>query len=133
MSECQGAHTVLIVDDDLGFVWWLGETFTEIGYRAIPALNPSQASEFLTKLREEINLLVVNGSIAGVGRLVKSLAGSQPDLKVILIQDGRTSKTPSFGYKASLTRPSSWEAVSREDWLRKLRSLLKQLEAAPPR
>lgn len=133
MRARQGAHTVLIVDDDLGFVWWLGETFTEAGYRAIPALDSSQAATFVAKLHEEISLLVVNASLSGVGRLVKSLAGSQRDLKVILIQDDRTSKAPGFVYKASLMRPSGWEPVSREDWLRKLRTLLQQLEAAPPR
>ena len=133
MSGCQGAHTVLIVDDDVGFIWWLGETFTEAGYRAIPALNPSQAVTFLAALHEEINLLVVNGSLAGVGRFVKALTASRHDLQVILIQDDRTAKAPSFRYKATLTRPSGWEPVSREDWLRKLRALLKQIETAPSR
>jgi len=37
------AMTVWIVDDDLGFVWWLGDIFSEVGCRALPALSCKDA------------------------------------------------------------------------------------------
>lgn len=133
MTEPQDPYTVLIVDDDVAFVWWLGEMFTEAGYQVIPALNGNQALSLVGNLQVEINVLIVNTALSGVGQLVKSLAESAGDLKIVLIHDNRNSKTPNFRYDASLTRPVGREPVSREDWLRKLRTLLKQLEATPHR
>jgi len=127
VSEPQGAHTVLIVDDDVAFVWWLGETFTEAGYQAVPALNPNQACTFVSKLHVLVNILVVNAALPGTARLVKSLENPDHNLKIVLIEDDRNSKAPSLRYDATLRRPGGWEPVSREDWLRKLRTLLTNL------
>ncbi len=133
MKEPQGPHTVLIVDDDVAFVWWLGETFTEADYQPVPALNSTEARSLIDSLDAKVNVLVVNPALPAVAALVESLESADRDLKVVLIQDGRTSKAPRFRYDATLARPRGWEPVSREDWLRKLRTLLKQLEAAPHR
>src|SRR5579864_7603483 len=47
-DEGTAAMTVLIVDDDLGFVWWLGDIFNEAGARCVPALSCG-AAMVLTK------------------------------------------------------------------------------------
>jgi hypothetical protein len=134
VSEPSGAHTLLVVDNDVGFVWWLGEIFTEAGYRAVPALNCSQALSVVKKFHLKIDLLVVNPALTGVLRLVTSLEVLGRDLKIILIREGPIGlKYPGFRYDATLTRPSGWEPVSRTDWLRKLRTLLKQLETTSTR
>jgi hypothetical protein len=132
VSEPSGPQTLLIVDSDVGFLWWLGEIFTEVGYQALPALNCSQALAAVKKFHLQIDLLVVNPALTGVGRLLASLERSGRDLKIVLIREGPIGlKYPGFRYDATLTRPSGWEPVSRPDWLRKLRNLLKQLETTP--
>ncbi len=62
-----GALTVLIVDDDLAFLWWLGEVFAEAGYQAAPALDCRQALVLLKQLDLDLDLLVVNPKLAGCG------------------------------------------------------------------
>jgi hypothetical protein len=134
VSGPSGAHTLLVVDNDVGFVWWLGEIFTEAGYRAVPALHCSQALAAVKKFHLQIDLLVVNPALTGVLRLVNSLERPGRDLRIVLIREGPIGlKYPGFRYDATLTRPSGWEPVSRTDWLRKLRTLLKQLETTPTR
>ena len=132
MSEPSGAHTLLIVDNDVGFLWWLGELFTEAGYQAVPALNCSQAVAAVKKFDVEVDLLVVNPALTGVGRLLAALERPGHDLRIVLIREGPIGlKYPGFRYDATLTRPSSGEPISRTDWLRKLRTLLRQLETTP--
>ena len=112
----------------------LGAIFTEAGYHAVPALNCSQALAAVKKFHIQIDLLVVNPGLTGVARLVTSLERPGRDLKIVLIREGPIGlKYPGFRYDATLTRPSGWEPISRTDWLRKLRILLKQLETTPTR
>ena len=132
MSEPSGTHTLLIVDNDVGFLWWLGEIFTEAGYYAVPALNCSQALAAVKKYHLRVDFLLVNPALTGVARLVTSLDLPGRDLRIVLLREGLIGlKYPGFRYDATLTRPSGWEPVSRTDWLRKLRTLLKQLETTP--
>ena len=133
MTAAQGVHTVLIVDDDVAFVWWLGEIFTEAGYQAIPALNPADAYSLLDQISVRLAVIVANAALAGVPALIQSLRSSHEDLRVVLIEDERSSKVPDVQFDATLRRPSGWEPVLKEDWLRKLRALLKQFETAPHR
>jgi DNA-binding NtrC family response regulator len=127
VSSASGARTVLIVDDDVAFVWWLGEMFTDAGYQAVPALNCSQALAVVNKLHLKIDVLVVSAALSGCVRLVRYLERLGRDLRIILIGDSKAIATHDFEYDATLTRPTGWEPVSRPDWLRKLRSLLKGL------
>jgi hypothetical protein len=64
--------TALIVDDDLGFVWWLGERFHEAGYQPAPALNPRQAGFLVKELNLKITVVVVNPGLPGARKLIKT-------------------------------------------------------------
>ena len=57
MIEPPRGPTILIVDEDVGFVWWLGELFSEFGYRSIPALSCRQALSLVGL--EGNNLLII--------------------------------------------------------------------------
>jgi hypothetical protein len=129
VTKPSGGQIALIVDDDLGFVWWLGERFHEAGYRPVPALTVRQAISIVKELNIKIPVVVVNPGLPGVRKLIRSLSQvDQPAVKVILIGD--TTSPPSTLIRAhgTLERPSAWESVSRFEWLRKLRMILKQVE-----
>ncbi|HTR34450.1 MAG TPA: hypothetical protein VMH80_01015 [Bryobacteraceae bacterium] len=123
-----GAPTVLIVDDDLAFLWWLGEVFAEAGFRAAPSLECRQALALLDQLGLELDLLVLNPRLAGATRMREILAREHPSLRVILIQSRGDRPHLSIQGDAILERPSGWEPVSRVHWQRKLRGVLRHLE-----
>ncbi len=127
MSSAQGARTVLIVDDDVAFLWWLGEMFTDAGYQAVPALSCSQALAVVNGLNLNIDVLVISASLSGSIRLVRSLERPGGDLRIVLVADSNDLAVHGLRYDAILTRPSGWEPVSRPDWLRKLHTLLEGL------
>jgi hypothetical protein len=82
-------RTVLIVDRELGFVFWLGQALDRAGYQALPAKSCEDAAELLKQLNVEIHLLIVGHSLEGAGAFADSLRRSQGHLKVIdVIGDG---------------------------------------------
>lgn len=126
MSINRRTPNVLIVDQDLGFLLWLGELFVEAGCHALPALNCSQALATTRNFHLRVDLLVVDPALFGITRLIESLNQPGAILRVVLMGNNTTTQSTSIHYDAILARPSGWEQVSRPDWLRKLKRLLAQ-------
>src|SRR5260370_6183096 len=53
-TEVTPTRTVLIVDRELGFVFWLSQALDEAGYRAFPAKSIPDANNLLLELNIEI-------------------------------------------------------------------------------
>jgi DNA-binding NtrC family response regulator len=119
-----GSPTALIVDDDVGFIMWLGEMITESGYQAVPALQCRQALTLVKKLALRIDVLVVNPELRGAARAMKVLASEHPSLRVVLIRDPSTPSPVPDSNHATLERPSAWEPISRPQWITKIRKVL---------
>jgi DNA-binding NtrC family response regulator len=131
VSKPSSGPTVLIVDDDLGFACWLGEMFHEAGYRSAPALSARQAVSFVKELNLKVAAVVVNPSLPGVRKLIKTLSQTHCRLvKVILIRDPAAPATLAIRAHARLERPSGWEPASRHEWHRKLKRILEEAEEA---
>jgi DNA-binding NtrC family response regulator len=77
--------TVLIVDDDLGFVFWLGRLLVDAGCQAVPAKGFSEAQALLDELDLQVDLLVVNPSLSGEPAFVDNLRRAQANLKVLAV------------------------------------------------
>jgi len=131
-----GSSLVLIVDRDLGFLMWLGELFTELGFQAVPALQCRHALQLAGRLELSITTLVVNPDLPGAQRMVQSLLASNPGARVILIRDSaaagdsgrardRSPANPAtIQAESTLERPAPWERISRPDWLARVRKAL---------
>lgn len=128
MSELSGGPTALIVDDDVGFVCWIGERFQEAGYQPVPALNVRQAASLIKELDLKIAVAVVNPGLRGVRRFIKTLSQTRSLVKIILIRDSRVPTTVEVRTHAIVERPSGWAPASRHEWLRKLRRILSQAD-----
>jgi DNA-binding NtrC family response regulator len=125
VSEPADTPTILIADEDVGFVWWLGELFNESGYQAIPALNVDEALALVNKSRGRIPLLVVSPGFKEVLRLVETLSRFGPP-KVVLIQESGCPNEVIAGLRAvaTLERPDGWTPVSRSEWRQKVKRIL---------
>jgi DNA-binding NtrC family response regulator len=119
-----GYPTALIVDDDVGFILWLGEMLTETGYQTVPALQCRQALTLVKKLDLRVDVLVVNPELRGAARAMKVLASEHPRLRVVLICNSSTPPAVLDSNHAKLERPSAWEPISRPQWIAKIRKVL---------
>ena len=76
---------ILIVENDLGFIFWLGGALMAADYRPWPAGGVSEANALTGKTAIAIDLLIVNPSLPGVSKLIAVLRRSQAKLKVIAL------------------------------------------------
>ncbi|HYL34927.1 MAG TPA: hypothetical protein VEV17_03320 [Bryobacteraceae bacterium] len=124
MNEPPGVPKILIVDDDVGLVWWLGELFHEAGYQSLPALGGRQALALVRRNRADVDLLIVNPGLSGVPGLIETLSRRRSP-KVVFIAGPRAGAIPGVHPVATLERPSGWEPISRFEWRQKLQGILK--------
>jgi hypothetical protein len=110
--------TVLIVDRDLGFVFWLGQVLTRAGYQALPANSSEAGRELARQLNLGIDILIVGNSLPGAGVFAAALRRSQRHLKVIAVLDDGEEPISAFsGADATQYRPSWMGESSETDWL----------------
>jgi DNA-binding response OmpR family regulator len=121
--------SVLIVDEDLGFLGWLGDVFNEVGYRALPALNCEQAVSLIHRFKLDVDVLAVDVELPGVMGMIAMLKRAHRPLKIVAIRNTDADASMAIPAHATLERPSGWEPISRSDWLRKIVNVLKQAEA----
>jgi hypothetical protein len=120
------------VDDDLGFVWWLGEVFTDAGCRTLPALSCDHAVSLVKKLNLGVDLLVVNPQLVGVSRMLQAISHAHPNFKALAIGEAPEELNYAFHPLAILKRPSGSDSLSRHEWMKRVRNLLKEVVASTP-
>ena len=123
MTDPPGAPTILIVDEDVGFLWWLGELFNELGYRSFPALSCAQAISLVSTSFKSIDLLIIDPLLAGASQLIQVLSETRA-VKVVLILGPEPYEIPGIQAAASVERPFGHAPVSRAEWRQKLQRLL---------
>jgi hypothetical protein len=124
-TEPSRAPVVLIVDEDLGFVWWLGQMFSEAGCQVVPALNSEQTDSFARNLK--VDVIVVNPELAGVSELIRNMSSTRTP-KIVAIRNHNTGARGAVRADATLERPSGWGAVSQNEWLGCVRRLVKDIQ-----
>ncbi len=126
MIPLSGTPTVLIVDEDIGFVWWLGEIFHQLGCRVVPALSSREALSRIETAKLTVDLMVLNPALPEVSEMLKTLRRVR-SLKIVLIQAQGSLARPDLDADAVIERPSAGDLVSRVDWTRTVRGLLAQI------
>ena len=66
--------TVLIADEDIAFVWWLGEILIEAGCTVVPALTCDDAISLAQDLHVKVDLMFVNPSMNGATEMITTMA-----------------------------------------------------------
>jgi len=121
---------VLIVDRDLGFVFWLGQSLDRAGYQALPAKSSADAIALLGRFHFEIDLLILNPFLEGAPALAETLLRSHRHLKIIAaIEEQQPSETRLTGVDASKHKPSVLDKHSRTEWLETIERVCGRVDA----
>jgi hypothetical protein len=123
VNETPVGPTVLVADEDVGFIWWLADLLAEFGYRSIPALGSRQALSLVKRSGRPVDLALINPRLRGAARLILILRHFRAS-KIVLIQDPEIPLLPIAGVSATIERPSGPEPVSRMEWRQKIHRLL---------
>jgi CheY-like chemotaxis protein len=116
-KKSSSIKNILIVENDLGFIFWLGGALVAGDYQPWPACGVSDATELIEKAALPIDLLIVDPSLPGVSKLTAILRRSQADLKLIAL--GAEVKTKLTGINAWLRKPVPTQepAKQEQEWL----------------
>lgn len=120
--------TALIVDDDVGLIFWLGEIFGKAGWNLVPAMNCRQAVSLAAMWDLYIDLIVVNPALSGVIDMVQTLNRVHRP-KIVIIRDPDVEAP--IPADATLDRPDIETPESRAEWAERVRELLRKI--APQR
>jgi hypothetical protein len=110
--------TILIVDRDLGFVFWLGQILDATGYVAVPAKRVADAEEIVFALRLPVDVLIAPPAEHGLHEFVEKLRSSSPDLRVVALANEEdpawTMPPPGAVWKR---KPRHRDEASKSEWL----------------
>ena len=106
---------ILIVDKDLGFIFWLGTALAGASYQPWPACSPSDAISVVNrKPLTRLHLLIVNASLPGVSKLIAHFRHTQAHLKVIAL--GLQDNT-LVGVTAWHPVPDTGDDSAKQEWV----------------
>lgn len=127
VADSARTPVVLIVDEDLGFVWWLGQIFSQTGCRVVPTLGSDQTVSLARELNLKVDLLVVNPELPGVSELIQALSSKRRP-KIVAIRNHDSNVRVALPAHATLERPSGWGPVSEKEWLGSVRKLVRNVQ-----
>ncbi|MBZ5577305.1 MAG: hypothetical protein LAP40_12160 [Acidobacteriia bacterium] len=108
MREDSLGKTVLILDNDLGFVFWLGEILTQAGYYAIPAHTIEEATKLTRRLKVAADVVIVNPAVSGATEWTQSRRNPQFQRAVIAaVEDLADFRASLVGARATGRKPAA--------------------------
>jgi hypothetical protein len=120
-ASLRRAPVALVVDQDLGLLFWLGKILAEEGYQVLPALGSRHAVRLVELLDFEVDLVIVNRSMLGVIDMIKFPNRGHFSIDVVVIPN------PDFSEDKPGPPPRtdpSW----RRAWYRKVLRTLQDAE-----
>lgn len=112
--------TILIVDRDLGFAFWLGKTLVDAGYQALPAKSVRAARELASRF--VFDVLVVNPALSGAAGFINNMRQSQGHLRVIGLKDEAKKASEAFGdVQVWASKPKTVDENTGQEWVRLVR------------
>jgi DNA-binding response OmpR family regulator len=117
-------NTVLLIDSDVGFVFWLGQGLGHAGYKVIPAESVSRAKALLDEVKMIVDLLVVNTALPHAAGLVESLRRLNPSVKVVALIDNQPALDQIPDADVHCRRPTLTDESTRQDLMAQIEKVL---------
>jgi len=111
-------RTILLVDDDLAFAFWLGQALDRAGFETLPARSVPAAESLVVDRSLSVHLLVISASLPRSTAFANQLGFIVPDLKVIAVyQDPEDVVVPFLGVNAILQKPHTLDTLTQMEWV----------------
>jgi DNA-binding NtrC family response regulator len=105
-------NVILLIDPDLGLVFWLGRTLDECGYESLPARSIPDGLRLIDEFRFSIHTVILNYALPGATHFISNLRRKQTAMKVIaLVGEPDTSPIPTADHQ--LIRPLVFDQAAK--------------------
>jgi hypothetical protein len=112
---------ILIVDNDLGFILWLGRVLIGAHQQPLPACNVSDAM-VLADAANPVDLLIINSSLPHSSEFITKMRRTQSKIKVIALDDEVKERLPhDHAWRSS---PGQSGPSAEQKWLKAIKGLL---------
>ena len=116
--------TVLLVDSDLGFVFWLGHTLDFAGYCAIPAKSTVTATELVKYHNVTADILIIDPLLPGVMPFISALRNRKPIKVIGSVDVERREYMHTSDFDLIRARPKVFTDSACAQWMESVESLL---------
>ncbi|HEY2019235.1 MAG TPA: hypothetical protein VGH38_37265 [Bryobacteraceae bacterium] len=114
---------ILLIDRDLGFMFWLGRELDKAGYEAFPAKSVPDALKLIAELHLSVGLVILSDSLPGAANFVSTLRHTQKRLRILsLVEDA--DEPNRLGADALQVRLDKIRENSRVEWLQLIQKIL---------
>ena len=116
--------TILIIDEDLGFLMYLGLILAEAGYQPWPARNVREAIGLIRKLGAQVELVIA--PFAELNSLIPTLTVCAVRPKLVATEDSQRPESAAIPTSVDdvILKPTSREEFQRRKWLDMVRKAL---------
>lgn len=126
--------TVLLVDSDLGFVFWLGQMLDRAGCAAFPAKSASNAVEFIEEEKIPVDIVVIDPLIAEAVSFVSRLQRIPSPPKIIASVIGSPDEwRPLPGFDSVHQKPHRFTHQAALEWIAVIHRAAMNLPGGPER
>ena len=119
----EGIGAVLLVDSDLGFVFWLGQTLEKGGYVAFPAKNLPEAFKLIASLHFSVAVMIVDESLPDLPQYISTIRLEHRGVKIILLIE-HDDVGLRVDVDARCRRADPADENSAREWLQLIRRVL---------
>ena len=124
-GDATRVKTVLIVDDDLGFVFWVGQALDRVGYNALPAKGVAEAKALIESFRIGIDLLMIGAALPDAAAFAAELLMRHTGVKILgLIESGKQPPESFPGVIGWQCKPDSRDEGWKADCITLVQTLL---------
>jgi DNA-binding response OmpR family regulator len=123
MGVAVQVKTVLIVDEDLGFVFWLGHLLNNAGYQVWPARNGEDAAALMEELGAELDLLIIDPNLRGSAAFMEAQRSSRA-FHTIALERPEEWARPAAGVDIALAKPQHPDELSGLEWIAAIQNLI---------
>jgi hypothetical protein len=114
VNQAKSGKLVLILDDDLGFVMWLGQVLSRAGMVPVPAMSGHDALGRIRELKIHLDLALINPRAPGATEFIQKIADQTPVY---------TLESAASGGRGVLKRFTADEPAS-DKWVQKVKRAL---------
>jgi DNA-binding NtrC family response regulator len=118
----QAMKNILIVDNDLRFIQWLGRALIGAHQQPLPACNVSDAMVLVDDSAEPVDLLIINSYLPHSSDLIDRLHRSQSQVKVLAMGSEPNAKLPHV--HAWKRNPGHPDHSAEQKWVNVVKKLL---------
>lgn len=118
--------TILVIDFDWTYQFWVANVLINAGFRVVPARSVQQAENLIQECGLTVALLILDPTLTGTDGIKQNIGKGQGNLRVIAAVDA-SDRTPLFpDADAVLNKPDNNTDLEglADRWLSTVRALL---------